>query len=181
MDVREEMEKDLITLLSKSVLEKEDDVPYRLSAQAAALNEIQCTNPDLGRWIDACDFPFLIETLMLDPEVFSGEFPGVNLTVDERKSLADALELHCESCPRCHLKRAYDLEWQSRIKRAIAENKQAIGKALSKPGGKNSGNLKKIQGEDLLARQFLSAGRDVQGARLPIDQADQQRETTVED
>jgi len=130
MDGRKDMETDLITLLSRIVLEKDDDTPNRFTAQAEALKEKQCTNLEFGRWVDASDFPFLIETLMLDTEIFSREFPGVQMAADERKAFANALELHCESCPRCHLKRAYDLEWQSRIKKALAENKQGIGEAL---------------------------------------------------
>lgn len=130
MDRRKDMETDLITLLSRIVLEKDDDTPNRFAAQADALKENPCTNLEYGRFVDACDFPLLMETLMLDDEVFSREFPGVQMTVDERKAFADALELHCEKCPHCNLKRAYDSDWQARIKKALAENKQIIGKAL---------------------------------------------------
>jgi hypothetical protein len=130
MDMRKDMEKDFITLLSRLIIEKDDDTPNRLTAQTDALKERECINPELGKWIDSSDFPFLIETLMLDATIFSREFPRVHMPVDERKAFAGTLELHCESCPRCHLKRAYDIEWQSRIKKALAENKRAIGQAL---------------------------------------------------
>jgi hypothetical protein len=132
----EDMEKELIALLSGSIIEREDDTPSRLSTQEDALKDSKCIEPRLGRWIDSCDFPFLIETLALDDTVFSQEFPNVKLEAAERKRFANDLEAHCEVCTHCHLKRAYDLEWQSRVKRAFADNKQAAGEIITRAIGK---------------------------------------------
>lgn len=131
-----DLEKTLIALLSRSILEKDEDIPYRLSAQETALKELKCAAPELGKWIGVCDFPFLIETLLLSDAVFSQEFPGVKLAVEDRKGFANVLEAHCEACAHCHLKRAYDLELQSRVKRAFVENRQAVGKAIASAAGK---------------------------------------------
>jgi hypothetical protein len=136
MNVPKDMEKDLMALVSRLILDKENDTPSRLKAQEDALKELECKHPEFGRWIDGCDFPFLIETLVLEDAVFTGEFPDVKLTAVERKEFANALEAHCETCTRCHLKRSYDLEWQARVDRAFAENKEAIGKALGRAAGK---------------------------------------------
>jgi hypothetical protein len=126
----------LITLLSKLVRGKDEDATDRLIAQENALEGLVCTAPELGKWIDACDFPFLIETLMLNEAIFIEEFPDVRLTAEERKQFANTLELHSEACERCHSKRSNDLEWQSTVNRAFAENKEVIGEAIGRSNGK---------------------------------------------
>jgi hypothetical protein len=87
--------------------------------------------------MDVNDFPFLIETLTLNDAVFFIEYPTVNLSSEERKRLVSALEEHCEDCARCGRKRAYDLEWQSRVDRAIADNDEAFGRAVARAVGKD--------------------------------------------
>lgn len=129
------MTNDLVVLITRSIFAKDDDIRNRLHAHEEALRELSCTDPELGKWIAVCDLPFLIETLVLSDAVFSQEFPGVKLAADERKRFANSLEEHCEICAHCHLKRAYDLELQSRVKRAFAENKQAVGKAIAHAAG----------------------------------------------
>ncbi len=129
-------EKDLIAFLSGLIIEKDADVPHRLEDQDAALRELKCTNPAVGSWIDACDFPFLIETLLLSVAVFSQEFPNVKLTAEERREFANALEAHCESCAHCHLKRAYDIELQARVRKVFVENRQAFAKAIGSTAGR---------------------------------------------
>ena len=136
MKMPKDMGNDLIMLLSSLILDK-DDTASQSSAQENLLKDLKCTDAELlGRWIDNCDFPFLIETLALDAATFSKEFPGAQLTVEARKEFANALEAHCETCERCHLKRAHDLEWQSKVSRAFAENKQVIGKTMASAAGK---------------------------------------------
>jgi hypothetical protein len=136
-DVPEEAETDVIALLSRLILDKDDDTPVRLREQEDALKDLRCSDRRLGVWIEKWDFPFLIETLMLSDAVFSREFPDVRTTAEKRKELAHALEAHCETCPRCHRKRSYDLEWQARVNRVFAENKRIIGKTITNARGKN--------------------------------------------
>jgi len=125
----------LMTLLSSLIVQKDEDAAFRLKEQRAKLSETKCTKPDLGKWIDNCDFPFLIETLMLDHSIFVKEFPGIEFPEEERKSFARSLEAHCEDCVHCYLKRSYDLEWQSRVDRALTENRDAIRKTLAHHSG----------------------------------------------
>jgi hypothetical protein len=132
-----DMETNVYELLSKFIREKDDDTPNRLAEQDAELKRLMCTDPVLGRWIEVNDFPFLIETLTLNDAVFSGEYPTVDLSSEERKRLMSALEAHCESCARCGRKRGYDLEWQSRVDRAIADNHEVIGRAVARDLGKD--------------------------------------------
>jgi hypothetical protein len=99
-------------------------------------NDLSCSQPALGKWIDDCDFPFLMETLALPDEVFEREFPGIRLSHQERETFAQTLNSHCKECARCHAKRAEDLEWESRVDKAFAENKETIGEFFSDIPGK---------------------------------------------
>lgn len=125
-------EEALFALMASLVVEHDGDTPHRLSAQEEALRNLKCDKPELGRWISRYDFPFLIETLTLDETIFSREFPGVGMSVEDRRALCNDLEMHCEDCERCHLKRGYDLEWQSRVNRMFSENKEVIGQAIAR-------------------------------------------------
>jgi hypothetical protein len=136
MSTSKDMQKALFGLLTKCIRERDDDTPFRLAEQEAELKKRKCADPELGTWIDGNDFPFLIETLMLSDAVFSEEYPEVKLPQEERMSFASALEAHCEGCARCGLKRAYDLEWQARVNRALAENREAVGQAIARAAGK---------------------------------------------
>jgi hypothetical protein len=126
----------LLTVLSTLIVEKDEDAGFRLKEQQTNLANTKCTKPDLGKWIDNCDFPFLIETLMLDHTIFVKEFAGIEFPEEERKTFARSLEAHCEDCVHCHLKRSYDLEWQNRVNSALTENRTEIGKALAHHGGR---------------------------------------------
>lgn len=131
-----EKEDELYTALSTLIIEQDDDIPYRLTAQEDALKELKCTDESYGKFISQCDYPFLMETLELDDTIFSKEFPKVRLTLEDRKTLTESLERHCESCSHCSLKRSYDFEWQSRINRAFIENKTVISKAIGYAAGR---------------------------------------------
>ncbi len=125
------MQKDLFALMPKLLAETDDDTGFRLQAQQEALDELRCTQPTLGEWIDRCDYSFLMDTLNLSDRIFAKEFPGVRLSVEERKQFAEELSRHCEDgCARCHLKKMYDLQWESCVDKAIAENREEIARAI---------------------------------------------------
>jgi hypothetical protein len=136
MMTRNNMQKDLFALLPKLIVESDDDTRFRFQAQQEALDELRCTQPPLGEWIDRCDYSFLMNTLSLSDRLFAKEFPGVQLSVEERKQFAEELSRHCDDCARCHLKKMYDLQWESCVDRAIAENREEIGKAIGYAVGK---------------------------------------------
>lgn len=62
---------------------------------------LTCSQPILGRWINDCDVPFLMKTLALTDVVFNHEFPGIQLSREERKVLARTLEEHSRECVPC--------------------------------------------------------------------------------
>lgn len=137
MNSTRDMETAVFELLFRRIREKDEDTPNRLAAQEDELKRLECSDPALGRWIESNDFPFLIETLTLNDAVFSGEYPAVNLTSEERKRLMSDLEAHCEVCARCGRKRAYDLEWQARVDRAITDNQEEIGRIVAQALGRD--------------------------------------------
>jgi hypothetical protein len=85
----------------------------------------------LGRWIDDCDFPFLMATLALPDEVFSREFPDIPLSLNDRQAFAGVLQAHSRECAHCHAKKTEDIEWKQRVDKAIDKNKQLVGAWLT--------------------------------------------------
>ena len=120
-----QVQTDLIQLLARLIAASDKGPPAKRTG-----NDLSCSNPTLGKWIDDCDFPFLMETLALPDEVFECEFPEIRLSHQERETFAQSLNGHCKECARCHAKRAEDLEWVSCVDKALAE-KDTIGEFFS--------------------------------------------------
>ncbi|HKR13053.1 MAG TPA: hypothetical protein VJT15_13420 [Pyrinomonadaceae bacterium] len=98
----------IIRDLSLFTLYEERLTPKRIT------NNLTCSAPVLGKWITDCDFPFVMETLLLSDRVFKQEFPGIRLSEEERKLLASELDAHSKACTRCRAKRAEDERWKER-------------------------------------------------------------------
>jgi hypothetical protein len=88
--------------------------------QKQRITNVRCTSPVLGRWINDCDFLFVMETLLLSDRVFKQEFPGIKLSEEERKFFATKLDAHSNVCARCVVKRAEDKAWQERTGKTLA-------------------------------------------------------------
>lgn len=126
MDRRVAPETDFIELLARFICESDNDPAIRRTGK-----DLPCSEPNLGRWIQDCDFPFLMDTLALPDNVFAGEFAGINLAQKEREAFAKTLEKHCSDCARCNAKQADDIAWKLRVDEAMVENREAIGEALA--------------------------------------------------
>ena len=132
METRVAAEADFIQLLARLISESDDnDPPIKGTGK-----DLTCSQPLLGRWIESCDVPFLMETLALSNYVFGQEFPEIPLSQDARQAFAKTLEDHCRECAPCHAKQAEDIGWKLRVDKAIDKNKRAIGDALAKAAGK---------------------------------------------
>ena len=132
METRVALETDFIQLLARLISEDHgDDPPIERTGK-----DLICSQPILGKWVDECDFPFLIETLALPDHVFTEEFPGLQLSRQDRQTFAQILETHCKECARCHAKQAEDIEWKLRVEKAFAKNKRSIASALARAVGK---------------------------------------------
>ena len=127
METRVAPETDFIQLLARLISESDDsDPPIERPGK-----DLTCSQPILGQWIDDCDVPFLLETLVLPDEIFAQEFPGILLSKRDREAFAKTLTTHCAECARCNAKKAEDIEWKQRVDKALVENKQAIGHILA--------------------------------------------------
>jgi hypothetical protein len=127
METRVALETDFIQLLARFISESDDgEPPIERTGR-----DLTCSQPNLGRWFDDCDVPFLFETLALPDAVFQEEFPGITLSKRDREAFLQTLDTHCTECARCNAKKAEDMEWKMRVDKVFVENKQAIGQFLA--------------------------------------------------
>lgn len=108
----------------------------RLEDQAEALREIACTEPIIGRWVDANDVSYLLSTFALGGKDFAAKFPTMaHITEQQRQRLVATIEAHMEQCKHCSLKRGYDLELDARIEQAYQQNSDQLLRLLEEDGG----------------------------------------------
>ncbi len=114
-------------LIPDLVREAEPDLDTRLEYQAEALREFPCSNPVIGRWIDANDVQYLLAAFALNDNDFAEHFPEMlRVTEAERKRTIETFEEHFEHCPHCSLKRGYDLEMNARIERVCEQKRDQL-------------------------------------------------------
>jgi hypothetical protein len=128
METTVAVEADFIQLLARLISETDDGAPpFRRTG-----NDLTCSLPALGKWVERCDYPFLMDTLALSDNVFGQEFPGIPLSQKDRAAFAKTLDRHCTECAHCHAKKTEDMAWKARVDKAITKNKKAIGDALAR-------------------------------------------------
>ena len=121
------VENNIIELLARIVAQVDDKDPKRPTG-----SDLPCSQPIIGRWISGCDFPFLMETLALPDSVFKQEFPGIQVTQQERTVIANLLRKHCMECAHCGAKQAEDDDWKTRVEKAFAEHKDLVAQVLTR-------------------------------------------------
>jgi hypothetical protein len=122
---------DFDKLIIDLVRKEETDLDARLESQAEALDDLECTNPVLGRWIDEYDVEYLFAAFNLNDTEFAANFPDLaHLNQHDRSQIIEAFENHFDQCPHCHLKRGYDLEMNGRIERAYNLNNATVAQHL---------------------------------------------------
>jgi hypothetical protein len=101
--------------------QNETDLNSRLEAQSEALRDLECTNPVVGKWIDAYDVEYLISALELDDEDFAKHFPALEyLKQSDREKMISAFTHHMDhECAHCGLKRGFDAEFSARVERSM--------------------------------------------------------------
>lgn len=121
------MESDFTDLLADFVRQAESDLDSRLDAQADALKDLTCTEPTLGKWVDAHDVEYMLAAFALNDDDFVEHFPSMaKITANDRNRIIKAFENHFEHCPHCHRKRSYDLEFNSRIEFVTRQNRAQL-------------------------------------------------------
>lgn len=122
--------KDIGEIIADFVRKTYTDTDWRFEYQAEALLEKQCTNTVVGKVFELANVEYLLSAFDLDDEDFAEEFPAMSLTSSERQLLLTTMKQHLESCSRCGLKQAYDLEFESRLKIACRQNSDALLQVL---------------------------------------------------
>ena len=126
MKTRVALEANFIQLLARLITESDDgDPPFKGTGK-----DLTCSQPVLGRWINDCDFPFLMETLALPEHVFNSEFSEIPLSLEDRQAFASVLQAHRRECAHCHAKITEDIEWKQRVDKAIDKNKRLVGELM---------------------------------------------------
>jgi len=131
----------LVNLLRQN----DPEVEFRLEAQEAALKEIPCRNPIVGRWITQIDVEHLLSALELDDISFAERFPSIaHLGQERRQRMKDEFAHHLDHCQHCSLKHSYELELDARIMRLWRQNKDSLLQLLDEGGGHRQprGNLR---------------------------------------
>lgn len=122
---------DFDKLIIDLVRKAEPDLDARLESQAEALDDLECTNPVLGRWIDEYDVDYLFSAFNLNDTEFAANFPDLaHLSQHDRSQIIEAFENHFDQCSHCHLKRSYDMEMNARIERAYNLNNATVAQHL---------------------------------------------------
>jgi hypothetical protein len=121
------MKADIANVIAEYVREEDSDLENRFESQAEVLGETRCTEPVIGRWIDANDVEQLLAAFALGDEDFAERFPSMaHVTSEKRQRCLETIEVHFHHCTHCALKRSYDLELDMRIERAYREHRDAL-------------------------------------------------------
>lgn len=121
------MNANIADVIATFVREEDSDLNARFDAQTEALTEARCTQPVIGKWIDANDVQTLLAALDLGDSDFADRFPALaHLTSHDRKKCIATIEVHLEGCAHCALKRSYDLELDMRIERTYRDHSSEL-------------------------------------------------------
>jgi len=145
------MEYDFNDNTVNKIRKSDPELTSRLEAQVEAVDELRCTNPAVGKWIDAYDVQYLFAAFALDDEDFAENFPKMaELTQHDRKRILKTFETHLDNCSHCHLKRGFDLEIDSRIERVFRENKDNLTHELNPEASETESEADHLKLEELL-------------------------------
>lgn len=123
---------ELLPLLARLITEMTGEVPEELPVNH------KCSYRSLGRWINFCDYAFLMETLRLEDAVFDKVYPNAQFAADSRRELASELEAHCERCDFCRAKRGADLALKAEVDEALVRDRVLLRSVLTSAAGKRS-------------------------------------------
>lgn len=127
------MKSDIEDAIANFVFQIAPDLTSRLEVQEESLSETECTNPTLGRWIDANGVNYLFSVLKLDDKDFAEMHPAMaHISAPERQRFAAELENHFTRCSHCSLARGYELELDARIELACRQNNKHLLQLLKK-------------------------------------------------
>ena len=125
------MKSEFIDLLTDFVRQAEPDLDRRLEVHTSELNKFPCTEPIIGKWVDAHDVDFLLAAFALDDEDFAADFPALgHLKQPHRKRIIDAFNDHFQRCVHCSRKQSYDSEFNSRVDHVLQKKRKELLQCL---------------------------------------------------
>ena len=128
------MEYDFSDIIVQEVRQAEPDLDARLEAQAEALNELECSNVVIGRWIEEFGLEYLQAAFALNDKEFVESFPGLaHINRDDRETIIETFNHHVDACVHCSRRTSYDTELDSRINRAIHSGHAGKDKVIETP------------------------------------------------
>lgn len=127
------MKSNIEDAIANFVFQIATDLTSRLEVQEESLRETECTNPTLGRWLDANGANYLLSVLNLGDKDFAEMHPAMaHVSAPERRRFAAELENHFTQCSHCSLARGYELELDARIEQACRQNNRHLLQQLKK-------------------------------------------------
>lgn len=133
------MKSEFVDLLAAFVRKEESDLTFRLETHAEELNNLPCTEPVIGKWVDAHDVEFMMAAFALDDDDFAAEFPGItNLSQPDRQRIIKAFEQHFQQCAHCGRKQNYDHEFNSRVDAVVQKNRTDLLEYLDQQAPESS-------------------------------------------
>lgn len=128
------MKSDFTTIIADQVRQAEPDLDARLEAQAEALNEFECTNLTIGKWIEEFGLEYLLAAFALNDQDFAESFPKLaHISQHDREKMKDTFSHHVDACVRCARRVGFDAEMDSRIERSIESGQRDKDKILETP------------------------------------------------
>lgn len=122
---------DITDIIAELVFESDPELCSRFESQAQQLAASVCTDPVIGRWLDANDLAYLEAVFDLTNKDFAERFPTMKRTTRrERKELVETFREHIAKCPHCALKHKFDLELDDQIDQLLQENREPLQRML---------------------------------------------------
>jgi len=125
------VEKVLVDLIRS----KNSGISDTLNEQEAELAKIDCTDRQLGEWLE--DFEIsIVEILNAPDDYFHSRFPELkDLDAESRAQLAQDILEHSQTCLHCRQKVALDQEFEKLVDDLFESNRDEIKGRLYSEGG----------------------------------------------
>lgn len=121
------MKNEITDLLSELMISDDADLSNCLRKEQEKLDEIKCTTPETGKWVDDFELPVLFEILDSPDSYFYKHFPELkSLSYEKRRQLAEDIQKHVEICEHCKLKINYDTNWEIQVNSVVEQNRKDL-------------------------------------------------------
>ena len=111
---------DILEKAVQKLVERDRGLSDSLRMEEDELRAIQCSDPELGRYLHETELPAVIDIFQGPQECFDRHYPHMSACgLDERMAIAKNLEAHAIECEHCKTKVARDASWQTTVDAAF--------------------------------------------------------------